>query len=151
MCNINLKNDKTMKQIIFILISLLCLCSCSNEDVYNEVLPEQKEIVVKYNCTAESVCLGCMSTYKTLQGNFVYNTELQVVKIYTMYGVLELNKYQVIDLYEVILRLKKNECGNQSLVKIINNEQCSHWLYNGLQIKLDFIELLYDTIKNKQQ
>lgn len=31
MCNINLKNDKTMKKIIFILISLVCLCSCSNK------------------------------------------------------------------------------------------------------------------------
>ena len=144
-----------MKQIIFILLSIVCFCSCSKDDVYSEVLPETTEIVVNYDCPAEGVCSGCRVHYNILQGNFVYNTETQVVKIYTRNGVVELNKYQVRDLYDVIMRLKNNEGGNQSLINIIDNDNsttsaihCIHWLYNDYQINSDFIELLYDKIRN---
>ena len=41
MCNINLKNDKTMKQIIFIIISLVCLCSCSNKTENKTTQPKK--------------------------------------------------------------------------------------------------------------
>lgn len=152
MCNINLKNEKTMKQIIFILISLVCLCSCSNKTENktnfslkpNDKLEGYTDTIYYYTFYYDNIEYVDSVSYK----NVIVTTNYYEIngKIYDIVKTgevdIEGNSIEPITLDEFYEILKEKNGGELPNAKTITKSKIKH-------IKLYYYDSSHIDVKNK--
>lgn len=152
MCNINLKNEKTMKQIIFILISLVCLCSCSNKTKNktnfslkpNDKLEVYTDTIYYYTYYYDDIEYVDSVSYKNvLVTTKYYEINGEIYDIVKEAPVdVEGNSIEPITLDEFYEILKEKNGGELPNAKTITKSKIKH-------IKLDYYDSEHIDVKNK--
>ena len=158
MCNINLKNDKTMKQIIFILISILCLCSCSNKTENktkfslkpNDKLEGYIDTIYHHTIYYDNVEYVDSVSYKNvLVTTTYYEINGKIYDIVEEVAVdVEGNSIEPITLDEFYEILKEKNGGELPNAKTMNKSKIKHikmYYYNSSHIDVKNKTITYKT------